>query len=144
MTGAPNQSIYNINNTIGVSTVVYCGYEALSIPMFIIEELRGRTDKNGEIEGLGDEKVKEFPGRVGDIVKFAETSPLFGFLAEIKKVDIGGRLMVKLDKMLGSARDVAVAASDVGEIVFRDNKRSRPNGLSRGKPMVPANGGSLS
>lgn len=116
MDGGPNQSIYNINNTIGVATVVYCGYDALPIPQAIINHLRVMTDEQGEIPTEQD-KPSRFPGRVGDRVKFKESSPLFGFIAEIKRVDTGGRLVLELDQMLGVAREVAAHQSDVGEIL---------------------------
>lgn len=130
MNGNPKHSFYQINNTIGVSTVVYSSsYSALEIDPGIIGEIRGRADEHGEIHI--SKKPEECPLREGDMVKFKETSPLCGFIAEIKRVDTGGRLMVQLDKMLGSARDVAVSALDVGQIIHRprDNTASRPLGL---------------
>lgn len=116
LAGNPKHSIYNINNTIGVSTVVYCGYEALSVPVAIINELRGRADANGEIpdESSGP---RVFPGKVGDRVKFLEGSPFFGFMAEIRRIDTTGKLMIELDQMLGSQREILVNQTDVGEIV---------------------------
>lgn len=136
----PGQSIYSINNTIGVSTVVYCGYEALSIPQAIVAELMRRADQNGEIEMQKGKEV--FPGKKGDKIKFSESSPLFGFIAEIQRVDITGKLVVVLDKMLGSEREVLVNRADVGEIIKQNlDISSRPEGLESG---FPANGGSLS
>jgi hypothetical protein len=136
----PKHSIYNINCTIGVSTVVYCGIEALQIPPCIIGELRGRADDSGEVH---QEKPNTgFPGRHGDLIKFKETSPLFGFLAEIKSVDKGGKLMVELDKMLGTGRQVAVSVSDVGAIIHRV-KPPRPSRAYHAEKRFLRNGGSL-
>ncbi len=88
---------------------------ALEIPDSIIAELKSRADDTGEVHfGV---KKPPFPGKIGDKCKFKETSPLFGFIAELSSVDIGGKLMVKLDKMLGSQREVLVSRADVGEII---------------------------
>ena len=142
MNGNPTQSFYQINNTIGVSTVVYCGYSALEINQRIIDEIQARADASGEI--YEEKKPETFPGRAGDLVKFKENSPLFGFIAEIKRVDTGGRLMVELDKMLGSARDVAVSALDVGQIIHRPkDSASRPLEPTGRGIYIPASGGSL-
>lgn len=111
-----NQSIYSINNTIGVATVVYCGYDALPIPLAVINHLKGLGDAKGEIPTDKD-KPAVFPGKTGDLIKFKDGTPLFGFIAAIKRVDTGGRLMVELDKMLGSQREIVVNQSDVGEIL---------------------------
>lgn len=136
----PKHSIYNINCTIGVSQVVYCGWQALQLDHEIIEALRARADEYGEVH---IEKPKTgFPGMVGDLVKFKDHSPLFAFIAEIKRVDNDGRLMVLLDKMFGASREISVAASDVGQIIHRD-KRPRPFEPTRGEAPLLSNGGSL-
>lgn len=44
------QTVYDINNTIGVSTVVYCNGEPLEIPVPVIEELRLRADDKGMLK----------------------------------------------------------------------------------------------
>jgi hypothetical protein len=114
---------------------VYCGYEALSIPENIIAELRGRGDSDGRIRGVG-EKEPEFPGKIGDKVRFSEKSPLFGLLAEIKRVDNTGRLMVQLEQLLGSTREISVSQADV-ELV------STAIEPTEGESHFPAIGGSL-
>jgi transcription antitermination factor NusG len=134
----PRHSIYQINCTIGVSQVVYCGWQALEIHPAIIGELQKRADEHGEVHVEQTDPVNPF--QAGDLIKFKETSPLFGFLAEIKRVDKAGRLMVYLDKMMGASREIDVATSDVGQIVSRLQRK--PIG-GRKKPS-PAIGGSLS
>ena len=114
----PNHSFYAINNTFGVSTVVYCGYSALSIPKMIITEIMDRADENGRIF-LDTEDKPPFPGKAGDWLKFREGSPLFGFITELRRVDNSGRLVVQLNQMLGSDRLVTVHRDDVGEIIPR-------------------------
>lgn len=144
----PKHSFYQINNTIGVSTVVYCGYQALSISTTILDHFREKADERGEI--TIEQPSKGFPGRPGDLIKFKDTSPLFSFIAQIKRVDKGGKLMVELDKLLGSHRQVTVSASDVGEIIYREcdpgtpkGAHSRPLGPTSGKGQLFRKGGSL-
>lgn len=138
------QSIYAINNTIGVSTVVYCGYSALSIPLGIIAELKQRADEYGEIQVV-KKKKPELPGMLGDGVRFAEHSPLFGLVAQLRGVDNTGKLVVELDQMLGSARSITVARSDVGAIISKSDGTARPLEPTTGEEgHLPTNGGSLS
>jgi len=120
----PGHSVYQINNTIGVSRVVYCGPQALEIPDEIIKEIKARGDDKGEI--YLDEPDKDFPGRPGDWIKFVEAHPLFGFIAEIKRVDKGGRLMVEIEKILGAARELAISRTDVGGIISQDSLTTAP------------------
>lgn len=122
LTNPSKHSIYQINNTIGVSSVVYCGVEALAIPQVIVDDIRRLADPKGQ---LIREQEPAFPGRPGDRVKFCETSPLFGFVAEIVKLDKDGKLMVKLDKLLGAERMFQIKSADVGAIIHRD-KPARP------------------
>ena len=118
-------SFYNINSTIGVSTVVYCGYQALSIPPSIIQELKERANNEGEVY-LGKKPEPPFPGKVGDKIKLAEHSPLFGLIAELRGVDKSGKLVVKLEQMLGAEREILISRTDVGAIISREDGASRP------------------
>ncbi len=43
----PGQALYDINSTMGVSTIVYLGDKPLEIPPTVIEELRARGDAKG-------------------------------------------------------------------------------------------------
>lgn len=123
LNGGKNQSIFTVNHTIGVSAVVYNGAEALCLPQEFMDELMSRTDESGHLLPEG-EKRPQFPGEIGDFVGFTENSPLFGFIAEIKRVDSTGKLMVKLSKMLGAERTVEVDRTDIGAIY-------RPDGSPR-------------
>lgn len=126
MDGSTNQSIYSINNTIGVATVVYCGWGALSIPQTIIDELQSRADKHGEIP-MSQKGKPEFPGQPGDKVQFKTGSPFEGLIAVLQGVDKTGKLVVELENSMGPGR-ITTAHTSV------DLVREEP---------IPANGGSL-
>lgn len=113
------QSIYAINNTIGVSTVVYCGYQALPIPLSIISHLKQKADESGEID-VPKNKIPDFPGKPGDKIKFAEHSPFSGLIAQLMGLDNTGKLVVEVEQMLGSARLMTIARSDVGAVIRKD------------------------
>ena len=119
MNGGSNQSVYTINNTIGVSTVVYCGFEALAIPETIISELKGRGNESGEIP-VGKVKKPGFEGKIGDKVVFTADSPLAGLIWEIRGVDNSGRLVVELENNLGSGARITADPAKVGEILKGD------------------------
>lgn len=138
MDGSTNQSVYSINNTVGVSTVVYCGYSALSIPEVIITELKGRADKDGEID-MGDKKPG-FAGKIGDRIKLKEVSPLSGLIWQIRGVDKSGRLMIELENSMGAGR-ITADPSLVGEIL--GDSTSRPIEPTGREEPIPANSGSL-
>ena len=120
-----NQSFYTVNNTYGVYTVVYCGYDALPIPDGLISSLMENADPDGRMYRDSKEKPP-FPGTKGDRIRFREGSPLFGFIGELQRVDKGGRLMVQLDKILGLGRQVSIDRSDVSEIIPRDGAPRLP------------------
>jgi hypothetical protein len=85
---------------------------------------------------VGDEGKPEFPGKIGDRVKFSEKSPLFGLIAEIKRVDNTGRLMVQLEQLLGSTREISVSQADVELVSTAIEPTSRED-------LLPGSGGSL-
>ena len=143
MTGGPRQSFYSINNTIGVSTVVYCGYNAFEIPVKIIGELQERADESGEID-MGKKKIPDFPGKPGDKIRFSDKSPFFGLLAELKRVDINGRIVVELEQIFGASREISIKRTDVGGIIPRESPDQRPVEPTTQEDVLPANGGSPS
>lgn len=114
-----HHSVYQMSNTIGVSGVVHLGNTALTVPEPVISELMGRGDERGCITE-GKRQPPPFPGQPGDQVKFAESSPLFGLVGELTRVDIGGRLTILLNRMLGAAREIAVQRTDVGMVIHKD------------------------
>lgn len=119
LNGKSWESIYGINNTIGVSRVVYLGPEALEIPLDIMTELMDRADQAGRIF-VGKREEPPFPGVPGDKIKFSEASPLFGLISELEKVDRDGHIMVKIEKLLGTDRIIRIPRSHVGEIIKPD------------------------
>lgn len=114
--GNPTHSVYQMNNTIGVSTVVYYGNMALNIPGRIMDELIGRADESGEI--FVKKQPRPFPAKPGDKLKFAENSPFWGLVCELRRVDIDDRLVVCLDEMLGATgREISIKRSDVSSFL---------------------------
>lgn len=53
------QAVYDINNTPGVSTVVYMGDKPLEIPSPVIEELRTRAYPDGRLKVTPEETSEE-------------------------------------------------------------------------------------
>jgi transcriptional antiterminator RfaH len=53
------QAVGDINNTIGVSTVVYQGDDPLEIPLSVIEELRLRADETGLLKVTPEETTEQ-------------------------------------------------------------------------------------
>lgn len=90
----PGQSVYAINETDGVSTVVYCGSEPLPIPHRVMDELMARADKNGCVGAIDKVSRKRF--QAGQQVRFVETSPFAGLIAEIEQ-DAGSKTRVWLE-----------------------------------------------
>lgn len=92
------QSLWDINHTIGVSTIVYLGDKPLEIPTAVIEELRARgtKTKNGVLVKLAPEQVaghrKRF--RQGQQVLIAD-GPLAGLFAVVA-LDKGHEVQVWL------------------------------------------------
>lgn len=56
---AEGQAVGDINNTIGVSTVVYQGDDPLEIPLPVIEELRLRADESGLLKVTPEETTEQ-------------------------------------------------------------------------------------
>lgn len=111
--------LYRVNDAIGVSCVVYStGQEPFPIPLQVMRELQDRADHLGEVHCKGIPRA-EFAGRVGDTFKFGEKSPLFGFVASVKKVLDDDKIIAILDKSFFgvSGREIEVPTSDVGELV---------------------------
>ena len=122
LNGGPNQSIYSINSTIGVSTVVYCGYNALPIPENLITRLRALGDDKGEIP-LAKKKEPDFQGKAGDRLTFRNESPLCGLIGQLRGVDKTGKLVVELENQLDSGLRITVDQSNVDKIL-RENADS--------------------
>ena len=87
------QAVYDINHTIGVSTVIYCGDKPLEVPESVIEELRARGDKDGMVRFTPRETVEHRQRYMrGQMVRINE-GPLVGFLACVE-LDTGHQVKV--------------------------------------------------
>ncbi len=87
------QTVYDINHTIGVSTVLYCGDKPLEIPAPVIEELRARGNDKGMVSFTPREAVEHRRRyRRGETVRIDE-GPLAGFLACVE-LDRGHQVRV--------------------------------------------------
>lgn len=98
----PRQSVYAVNTTIGVSTVVYAGLDPLEIPAEVIAELRARGDENGLVEERGPEARKRL--KRGQQVRIAG-GPFEGLLALVA-LDSGNAIRVWLDGFGGKVEAI--------------------------------------
>ena len=95
-----DQSVFDINNTIGVSTVVYCGDNPLEIPLPVIEELRLRADKHGRLN-LSPKETGEQRKRFRRGQKVRITEGILEGLKAIIEVDSGHQVKVWLSLFKG-------------------------------------------
>ncbi len=96
-------SVYNINKTIGVSTVVYLGDNPLEIPGSVIEELQARGNKIGLVQFMPVESIEQRGRyRQGQRVAILE-GPLAGFLATVS-LDTGQQVTVWLEMFKGQVK----------------------------------------
>ncbi len=100
----PTESIYAVNQTDGVSTVVYCGDEPLPIPHEVMDELMSRADVKGTVREIDTLARKKFTK--GEQVKFVEESPFAGFIAVVS-LDSGKAVRVWIET-LGRMSEVSV------------------------------------
>lgn len=105
----PTESISQINETDGVSTVVYCGAEPLPIPHKVMDELMGRANEDGLMGTVDTTARKRF--EPGQVVKFVDESPFRDFIAAVD-IDKGPNVRVWIE-MLGKKRSVPVAPNTV-------------------------------
>lgn len=100
-----HEAIAAINDTVGVSTLVYFAGQPLAIPGRIIDELMERADGDG-LMGATDQLARR-RWNAGEPVTFPTDSPLAGLVAHIA-ADLGGKeVKVWLDA-LGGRREVSV------------------------------------
>jgi transcription antitermination factor NusG len=108
-----------INTLPGVSTVLYRpGGDPCPIEDEVMLELAKATDSRGWVH-RHLEKPVGFEGKAGDIVKLGEKSPLFGFMAEIKKVVDNKKIIARLQANLFgmSGREIEVPIAEIGELI---------------------------
>lgn len=106
---SPRDSFYQVNETDGVATIVYCGDEPLPIPHEVMDELMARADVNGMVGEVDKVARKRF--KPGQKVKFIDESPLAGWVATVS-LDAGKDVRVFLE-MLGKIREVPVDATSL-------------------------------
>lgn len=112
----PTQSLYDVNETYGVSTVVHIAGEPLEIPGGVIDELMARTDEIGMVH---QEKPPHwFQGKPGDQVQLVDELPYNGLiarLASLQYLDNRGEISIFLN-MLGAEREITVPVTAVAKV----------------------------
>ena len=94
------QSLWDINHTMGVSTIVYLGDKPLEIPTPVIEELRARGNRKGLVK-LAPEQVAGYRKRFrqGEQVRISD-GPLAGLFAVVE-LDKGHEVRVWVSMFKG-------------------------------------------
>jgi transcriptional antiterminator RfaH len=111
------QALYDVNSTMGVSTVVYLGDKPLEIPLPVIEELCARGNAKGRVEFMPKVQVAERARWAkGQSVSVVD-GPLAGLLATVA-LDKGHEVRVWLEMFGGKV-----------EALFA------PEGLKSGSPV---------
>jgi transcription antitermination factor NusG len=137
----PREAIGDVNDTNGVSTVVYLGGEPLSIPSKVVDALMAITDEcddDGEISYIvnakrlaefTDQKEEHwFKGKPGDQVQMLDEAPYYGLIAElasIEHLDKKEEISVWLN-VLGARRKVEVRARAVASIISGSGSKPVP------------------
>lgn len=143
--GKPHEAIGAVNDTIGVSTVVYLGDEPLDVPGRVIERLMAITDEwednEGELQNIvnlkrlaeytGEKPEHWFKGKVGDIIRLSEEAgALFGLIAEISSIehlDKKNEIGIWLD-LFGARRHAVIQAREVEAVIAHDRSKPAPLG----------------
>lgn len=112
------ESLWGINEALGVSTVVFSpGGEPFPVPdRFMERELLSHADHLGEMHVRPKDSPKSWLN-VGDVVRLGESSPLFNFWLEVTKVlDSERAIAIFNGPLFGSPnREIEIHASDVAE-----------------------------
>jgi transcriptional antiterminator RfaH len=112
------RNMYPIIETPGVSQVIYApGGIPFPIPPTAMQIIWDDCDQLG-LYMRGGKPKPAFPGKIGDWVKLADTTPYFGFMAEVCSVDLSGKLHVLLETF-GRAVRTIIDVSDVDEVFAR-------------------------
>lgn len=116
----PGQSIWDIDHTPGVQSVVYRGADPILVPADVIEMEAARTDENGrlserEVERLGlpTQSKAAFRHRFqpGEMVRLAR-GPFADFLGTVAALDDGATLRIWI-RVFGRSASVRVAEADL-------------------------------
>lgn len=117
---AGDESISEINDTIGVATIVKAPFSRrpLPIPDGVMDRLMAHCESGKRIEDHTRTPI-EFVGRIGDKFLFSDESPFGGLVATIKSLaGLDGRNEIVAElELLGSERSITVPLSAVGKIV---------------------------
>jgi transcription antitermination factor NusG len=107
-----DQGAYTVNETHGVSTVVYCGPDPLEIPTAVMDRIMSASGEDGLVGAVDTVSRRVF--KQGQLVRFQDNSPMSGLLAQIA-LDNGKEIKVWLE-VLGANRVITVDPSAVAEI----------------------------
>ena len=111
--GRRGESAYQVNNTIGVTGMVYFGEGPLPIPNGFIDALMADADAAGLIEER--DEVTRAPLPEGTRFYLAGNSAFDGQIARVV-LDAGSRLLVFLEAY-GRARQIHVPPAMIGKLV---------------------------
>lgn len=110
--GRPHETIYAINETRGVSTVVYCDGKPLPIPNSVMGAIIDKADGAGRIGAVDMLARKELAKDT--LVRFVDNTPLAGLIATVS-VDAGNKIKVWCEH-LGRVSEITVPPDFVAEI----------------------------
>jgi transcription antitermination factor NusG len=96
------QSLYRVNNTPSVSTVVYMGGAPLRVPDSAMEAIMSRADEAGLVGELDEVARHKFPA--GQMLRFCDESPLRGLIVTVAD-DMGKSIRV-VAEMFGVEREI--------------------------------------
>lgn len=96
---ASGASLYQINNTPGVATMVYFAGEALPVPDPVMDELRSRGDDAGLVDLQPDEREARRRYEKGEIVRI-NGGPFEGLFGSVG-LDTGKAVQVWIDLFQG-------------------------------------------
>jgi transcription antitermination factor NusG len=107
--------LHDVNNCVGVSSLVTgAGGKPMPVPQDAMELITWDADPTGQIHD-GRQKPG-FGGKPGDLVRLGDTSPYFGFMAEIMRVDPSGKITILIETF-GRKVPTTITENDVDELV---------------------------
>src|SRR3990167_4370164 len=119
--------LYGVNDGLGVSTVVRAtNQEPYPIPDEAMAFLLEKTDHLGEVY-LGNVPKRGPQFSAGDVVRVTdEKHPLFGFLAEVKKVLDNNEIVANMftHSLLGSSEFILTSSGGIEVVTDRENIRA--------------------
>jgi transcription antitermination factor NusG len=108
--------LHDASTAHGVSALVRApGGVPLPVPHAAMQELTWNADTATGLVLDGTPKP-EFEGKPGDTVRLGDTTPYFGFLSEIQKVDQSGKITILIEAF-GRKVPTTIDPEDVGELI---------------------------